>query len=406
MGKYGYDKKALKGLGVGEFLGEVKTRNAHIEAASDEPAGSIFPMNRLAKALHPDVQFAKVDRIIDQPDAKTYVLVPDEEKGTRSLAYFRAGQYVSLALDINGVTACKPYTLCSAPKNALGEENTSYMLTVKHTKNAQASEYILENWQKGTQVMLSGPLGNFYYQSLRDASTVIALAGGSGITPFYSMACAIADGTENFDLTILYGSRTENSILLKDELEAVAARSGGKVKIVHVLSDEKAEGMENGFISAELIKKYAPEGDYSVFICGPKAMYAYLEGEIQKLGLPRRRARFELSGEYGDPARSAAYPKDAAGKSFRVEVLIRGEKKSVSCRADQTLLQAMEQNGIHAPSDCRSGQCGWCHSRLVSGEVFIPEEADGRRQADKKFGWIHPCVSYPLSDICLEVPAF
>lgn len=65
----------------------------------------------------------------------------------------------------------------------------------------------------------------------------------------------------------------------------------------------------------------------------------------------------------------------------------------------------MEQAGIKAPPRCRSGQCSWCHSRLVSGEVFIPDEADGRREADKKFGWIHPCCTYPLSDIKLDVPA-
>lgn len=58
------------------------------------------------------------------------------------------------------------------------------------------------------------------------------------------------------------------------------------------------------------------------------------------------------------------------------------------------------------PSRCRSGQCGWCHSRLVSGEVFIPDEADGRREADKKFGWIHPCCTYPLSDIELDHSIF
>lgn len=77
-----------------------------------------------------------------------------------------------------------------------------------------------------------------------------------------------------------------------------------------------------------------------------------------------------------------------------------------SCRANQTLLSAMEQAGIKAPSRCRSGQCGWCHSRLVSGEVFIPDEADGRREADKKFGWIHPCCTYPLSDIELDHSIF
>ena len=39
----------------------------------------------------------------------------------------------------------------------------------------------------------------------------------------------------------------------------------------------------------------------------------------------------------------------------------------------------------------------------MSGEVYVPAEVDGRRVADKKFDWIHPCVSYPLSDITLEV---
>ena len=66
------------------------------------------------------------------------------------------------------------------------------------------------------------------------------------------MACAVADGIEDFDLTILYGSRTNDTILLKEELEAVAARSNGRVKVVHVLSDEAAEGYEHGFITAEL----------------------------------------------------------------------------------------------------------------------------------------------------------
>ena len=72
----------------------------------------------------------------------------------------------------------------------------------------------------------------------------------------------------------------------------------------------------------------------------------------------------------------------------------------------QAYLSGAEQAGIKAPSRCRSGQCGWCYSRLVSGEVFIPDEADGRREADKKFGWIHPCCTYPLSDIELDHSIF
>ena len=399
--KYGYDKKLLKSLGVGPFLGQVKLREQKIAEASAELPTSIYNANILAKKLHPNVQYAVVAAIADHGDAKSYTLAPDSEKGVESLAYFRAGQYVSIALDIGEAKLNKPYTIRSCPKDAL---KGTYTITVKRTAKGFASDYILDNWQVGTKVKLSAPLGGFYYQEMRDAKNVVALAGGSGITPFYSMAAAIADGTEDFNLTILYGSRTKDAILLGKELDAIVAASGGKVKIVHVLSDEEAEGCEKGFITAELIKKYAPEGDYSVYLCGPKAMYRFMDAELPKLGLKARRIRKELPGEYGDPTADAAYPKEAAGKTYQITVLIRGESQTVPCRADQTLLDALEKAGIRAPSHCRSGECGWCHSRLVSGDVYIPEDTDGRRMADKKFGWVHPCCSYPLSDVTLDVP--
>ena len=41
--------------------------------------------------------------------------------------------------------------------------------------------------------------------------------------------------------------------------------------------------------------------------------------------------------------------------------------------------------------------------KLVSGDVFIPEETDGRRWADKEHNYIHPCASFPVSDLVLEV---
>lgn len=402
MSKYNYDKKALKGLTPFPFLGEVKERVKHIEAAEATIPQSIFNPNKVAAALHPGAQFVKVAKVVDHGDAKSFTLVPDEAKGTKSLAYFRAGQYLSIALDMDGNTANKPYTIKSSPKDALGDKNNSYTLTIKHTKDGMGSEYILGNWKEGTEAVISGPLGNFYYEGIRDAKNVVALAGGSGITPFFSMAAAIADGIEDFNLTIIYGSRNKDNILLKDELDEIEKRANGKVKIVHVLSDEEAAGFEHGFITADLIKKYA-SADYSIFVCGPKAMYKFLEGEVKKLGLPERRVRFEVSGEFGAPSNDAEYPKDAAGKEFTITVHIRGDVTKVPCKAETSLLRAMEAAGIRVPSDCRSGECGWCHSRLIAGEVFVPKSVDGRRIADKKFGWIHPCNTYALSDVEVEV---
>ena len=403
MGKYNYSRKGLKGLTPFPFLGEVKTRVKAIQAAPDTIPQSVYNANILAKSLHPAVQHVKIAKVEDHGGAKSFTLVPDKARGTEKMAYFRASQYVSVSLNINGAPVNKPYTIRSNPKDALGSGDTSYILTIKLTDPAYASAHILSTWKEGDQVDISGPLGDFYYQDLRDAKQVVAIAGGSGITPFYSMAAAIADGIEDFDLTILYGSRTADGILLKDEIEAVAARSKGRVKVIHVLSHEEKEGFEHGFITAELIRKYAPQGDYSVFMCGPKAMYTFEEGEMKKLGLPKRRYRMEMSGDYLGAAQNADFPGSKKGREYTLTVDIRGEKQTIPCKAEESLLWAMEQAGIKAPSHCRSGECGWCHSRLVSGDVYIPEDADGRRMADKKFGWIHPCCSFPLSDIELAI---
>ena len=124
---------------------------------------------------------------------------------------------------------------------------------------------------------------------------------------------------------------------------------------------------------------------------------------MKKLSLPKRLYRMEMSGDYLKAAENADFPADKKDAQFTLTVVIHGEKQTIPCNASQSLLWAMEGAGIKAPSHCRSGECGWCHSRLVSGEVYIPEDADGRRLADKKFGWIHPCCSFPLSDIELEI---
>lgn len=391
--KYNYDKSVLKGLGVGPFLNLVKTRDAQIQKAPSTMPVAESQTNFTARDLHPAIQNAKIVSITEFPGAKAYKL---ESLDGKRLAFFRAGQYTSVNLQIGPAYLSRAYSICSAPKAA------TYTLLIKEA--GFASDWINENWKVGDTVSFSGPLGEFYYTSLRDAKTVIAIAGGSGITPFYSMASSIVDGTEDFNLTILYGSRNQDAILLKDELKAIEEKSKGKVKVVHVLSEEKAEGFEQGFITAELIKKYAPKADYSIFMCGPKAMYEFEDKELAKLNLPRRRVRRELFGEYGNLERNSEYQKPEK-ESFSIKVQLNSCTKTVQCKANQTILSAIEEAGIKAPAHCRSGECGWCHSKLVSGKVFIPKEIDGRRLADVKFGWIHPCACYALSDLEIIVKA-
>lgn len=394
----------IRSLNKMDFVKTVPNREAKIEEASNKDAPSVdtYIANRLAKALHPSVQYLKIKKIIPfDANTKTYILVPDGEK-TKELAYFKAGSYLSVEVDVKGLQITRPYSLSSSPK-----ESTEgvYSLSIKRASGGLSSNYILDNWKVGDIVKTSAPLGTFTYSPIRDQKEVIGVAGGSGITPFYSLAKAIADGDEDCSLTLIYGTKTLKEALFEKEFKEIMERTP-KFRLVNVLSDEKLPGMETGFINAGIIKKYIPEGEYSLFICGPQAMYKYLDGETPKLGLRRKDIRKELFGEVHSPDKCPDYPKEKKAGEFDLTVHIDGMTKIIKCNTEESLLVAMESSGIMVPAHCRSGLCGWCHSRLIKGEVYIPSEVDGRRMADKIYGYIHPCVSFPLSDIELEVPSF
>ena len=336
-------------------------------------------------------QAAKVVRVIEHIGAKSFILAADPARGTDALAPFRAGQFISIQQRIGNAYPSRPYSIRSGPGEA------EYAFTLERCPDGLFSPNALDNWQPGTEVWLSQPAGDFYWDPARDAGHIIALAGGSGVTPFFSMASAIADGIEPFEMTILYGSPTYERIILREELEAIAARSNGKVRLVHVLSKEPHEGCEFGFITADLIRKYAPKTDYTIRVCGPGPMYRFLHEELPKLGLPEERIRFEIPGEFGDPSQDPSYPNEAVGKTFRVTARVNGVDTVCECPNYTTLLRAMEYAGIAAESRCRSGRCGWCRAKLISGQVFIPTD----RAEPEAVGTIRPCVTYPLSDVII-----
>ncbi|MBQ0166519.1 MAG: iron-sulfur cluster-binding domain-containing protein [Treponema sp.] len=381
-----------------KFKNMAKNREKKIQAAPANDIVCDYKINNLAKALHPDKVNLVIDEVIDQTKcgAKTFVF-KNAENGP--LPYFRAGQYISLKLKIGDSFVTRPYSLSSGPKEAL---EGKYRLTIKANPEGFAADWILGNCKAGDKIEASAPQGNFFYDKYRDAKNVIALAGGSGITPFLSMAQAIRDGVEDFNLTLIFGNRTEEVILFKKELDEIT-KVCPKVKVVHVLSDEEKEGYEHGFITAELVKKYAPD-NYSIFICGPEAMYRFAKKEIEKLNLPRRLVRAEMMGVTKKVYDNPDFPKDAVGKTFELTIKQGPVEYKIKADSAESILVAVERAGIKAPSRCRSGECGWCRSRVISGNYFAPKENEGRRWADIEYGYIHPCSSFPVSDMVIEVP--
>ena len=358
----------------------VPNRRKMLENGSPAALPKSYRVNDTAKILHPGYQGAKLVAIAQNTaDTKTYTFE------TERPLYFRAGQYLTLGCKVGKSEVSRPYAISSSPKEAL---SCRVSLTVK--KCGFFSGYLFDSAAVGDSFVLGDPSGEFCYEPVKDADHVVAIAGGSGITPFYSMAQAVADGTNRHKLTIFYGARTESDLIFKKELDTLVS---DKVKVVYVLSDEKKEGYESGFIGAELLQKYV-SGDYTVMMCGPQAMYAFADKELASLGLPLRRIKKEAN---------CVGLRDAEAKSYTLTVHIGFDTYTVPADARETTLTALERAGLKVPSKCRAGGCGFCHSKLVSGSFSIAGQ-DKRRLADAKFGYIHPCCSYPDSDMELIVP--
>ena len=393
----------LKPLKATKFIPMIPGRQSKFKEGSTDIPNAKDTAMELAKALHPKRQYLKIaDVKVMSEDCKTYTLVPDEERGTHALAYFGAGKYLTVFETINNMPVTRAYSISSSPKDSL---EGKYTLTIKLVDGGLVSRYIFDTWEVGTKVEVSAPSGNFEYQPLRDAETVIALAGGSGITPFLSMANAIADGDEDFNMVLLYGSRNYDNILFREKL-AELEKKCDKIKVVHVLSaeDKEIEGVEKGFISADLIQKYAPtDAPYSVFLCGPQQMYEFVDKELKKMGLPKKYIRHEMFGEFHNPQTQEDYPAGIPEK-VKITVTIQDVTTTVEGLSSDSVMQTLEKNGISVPSRCRSGECGFCHSHLISGEVYVPKHLEYRRLADYQFGCIHTCCSVPLTDLEINVP--
>lgn len=375
-----------------------RRRIARSEATPLDPA----PMNVLAGQLHPERQHLRIAEIRDETaTCKTFRLVPDGEAG---LAYFRAGQYLSIKVQVDGVWVTRPYSISSAPFESLGPDGY-YEITVRRKADGFLTAHMWENWRAGTRVQSSGPCGFFYHEPLRDAAKIVGLAGGSGVTPFRSMAREIVHGALDAELLLIYGSSDQDDILFYHELEELAGRAPDKIRVVHVLSCEEVtlQGCEQGFITADIITKYADLENSSFFVCGPPVMYRFVEEELAALDLPPRRIRREGYGPPENVTIYSDYPQHLADETFQVRVHRGGDTTEVPARATETLLVALERGGLAPPSQCRSGECGFCRARLIQGDAYIIPDADGRRAADKEAGYLHLCASYPLSDLELDV---
>ena len=374
-----------------------KHRDEIIESSSSEDISYFDAISEKAQSLHLLILNVKVEDIIPRYDAKEFVFSSID---STPLPFFKAGSYISIKTKIGDVYTSRPYSICSSPKDALSGKIS---IMIEDYPDGFVAPYLYKNIKIGDVFQISSPMGTFYYDKLRDNKTIVALAGGSGVTPFISMAKAIRDGIEDFNLLLIYGSRNREAIYFKEELDEIEKETT-KVKVVHVLSDEKVDGYEYGFITSDIIKKYVLEPQYSVFACGPGNFYTFMKKDIQKLNIPQRFIRFEMEAVSRDLSSDPDYPIHYEKKEYNALVKQGSKEYRIKLSSDEPILSGIERAGIKANASCRSGVCLWCRTRVVEGKTYNPKKNDNRRKGDVLMDYIHPCASFPLSDLVLEIP--
>ncbi len=384
------NKIELKGLNNDKnFQNMGKEREKIIHKSSSKPIVTEYKANALAKKLHPEEQYVKVEKIIkENDDVKTFVLVPDKSENTNSLAYFQAGQYITIIVEIDGGIYRRPYTLSCSPKHALNHE---YMITIKRVRGGIISNYFLDEVQEGFSFKISAPLGNFCYSTIRDCKHVLALASGRGIIPFLSMAEAIYDGNLKCNLTILYKAKTKDDLLFREKLDDIICKMEN-VNVVYVLSEEDDNEFLSGDIDEDLIRQYSTE-ETSYFVSGSPDFYSHINEVLKNLDIPKKFVRHDLfKGEI----------ELKSNEEYLLTVISDEREYSLKCHGKETLLQAIEKSGIDIKSGCHVGVCGLCRSKLISGKVKTIDE--NLRAIDKSYNYIHPCITYPESDVILKLP--
>jgi len=390
---------ALKDIGNSIFdaasIGYVIAKKSYARALADERDIDPGVAARAVAALHTEHLPVRVSEVIQETEStKTLRLVP---AGDAPLFPFRPGQFATIFVDIDGTRTSRAYSISSPPSH------TGHIdITVRRMPNGYVSKYLVDEVAEGDTFELSGPGGFFYHEPLIDTSELVFLAGGSGITPFMSMIREAIERDSGLAMNLIYGSRTADDVIFWDELSELACSCEGLA--VNLVLSEPPESYEGtcGLLDAENIDRLV--GDLSgktFYMCGPHAMYGLCGESLEQLAVPVRRVKKELSGPPPDITMVEGWPTTVA-PTDQFTVKVAGTRKHFPVAAREPLLNSLERNGISVDCLCRSGECGVCRTALAEGSVFMPAEV-GLRKSDLACGYIHPCMSYPISDITIRL---
>jgi ferredoxin-NADP reductase/DMSO/TMAO reductase YedYZ heme-binding membrane subunit len=348
----------------------------------------------------------RVARVFDEtPDVRTIRLM-NVDGGELPFRY-QPGQYLNLALVVDGQRVNRSYTIASSPTRAHYCE-----VTVKRSAAGPGSRHLHEVVREGSRLKVSAPAGRFVFTG-QESDRVVLIAGGVGITPLMSMVRYLTDRCWPGSIDLVFSVRTQTDLIFWEELGYLRRRFAN-LHVCATLTKETGTDWagERGAITKELLTRVVPDLTHApIFLCGPDGMMTAMRGLLTELGVPEAAVKTEA---FVSPA-SAAAPISAAGEAAAklldgTSGQLEGEAGSVRFErsgrifempASLTILETAEAAGVEIPFECRSGICGQCKTRLLAGRVRMESE-DALSAADKARGLILACQAHPLGAVTVD----
>ncbi|GAD90370.1 glycine betaine catabolism protein GbcB [Vibrio halioticoli NBRC 102217] len=299
---------------------------------------------------------------------------------------FIPGQFLPLEVDIEGTTHQRCYSLASLP----GEKKCS--LTIKRVAGGLVSNYLADSFAVGDSLSCSNAAGDFHL-NLVDQQPLLMLSAGSGVTPVYSMLQARLAADADADIVFIHSASTPSDRIYVQELEALAEKHSN-LKLVWAVSREHDQTLYHGRLSQALLQSVVPDvTSRTVLMCGPEAYMESAKAWFAALGIAPSQVHNEQFQAAIDLATNAS---DAQSHTLTVN------GSEVSIAGDESVLDALEKEGLPIFAACRAGVCGSCRCK-GDKDKLVSVTTGPLSEEDIEQGYFLACASQVKDDMFVEI---
>jgi ferredoxin-NADP reductase/Fe-S-cluster-containing hydrogenase component 2 len=324
-------------------------------------------------------------------NTKTFRLV--EPRGGKVPFEYLPGQFLTLAIQPSGIPTKRSYTIASSPAH-----RDSIEITVKRETNGLVSRWLHDAAKPGDLLEVVAPNGTFTFTGEEEQSIVL-IGGGVGLTPLMSVTRYLTDTSWPGDIYLLLSFRNPREYPFQEEIAALQARNS-RLRVAATMSDPKVEewtGARGRIDKAFLASAVPSIGTQRIHLCGPLAMMEAVTTALIDLGVPRERVKKEA---FGTETRDPTHKAPSSGKLIG-RVTFQMSQVSAPIAESDTILDVADKAHVFIDNACRSGTCGACRVKLLSGKVRMPVE-DSLTQEEKAGGYILACQALAESNVVIE----